>query len=552
MLVYGDLVRRLRAGEALDEVRVDLARAAEGDAAARHAALVSALIGLGELAQGLADADFAARGCDSVTPMQDACATALLAVARAVDASWRGAAVAPPDIVLPPLPDATLELRRPEGYAFYALYPEAYAEAARPLAPWPDGVVLGLRSIGTSLGAMVAAALDAPPPLTARPVGHPFDRRLALSPGLSAALRTARRAAVVDEGPGLSGSSFAAALDALHGVATEVFPGHGGDLGPQAGPERRERWARTSRRVVDFDTLMLRSGRLQAYAEALVGTAESPLEDISGGGWRTRRDPDEAGWPAANTHQERRKFLLQTADGPWLLKFAGLGRIGEHKLARARALHAEGFTTQPAGLAHGFLVERWISPGGPAAEPPLAAYLAARAGFAAPPEAGAPLRTLLEMAGVNTAESLGEDAAAALQALVPRSPLLEARVRRVETDNRMHAWEWITTPDGRLLKTDAVDHHAAHDLVGAQDIAWDVAGAEAEFDLDADALERLRRAAGADAELLVFLRPCYLAFQLGYYAMAADAHGGWPAEQARLRRERDRYRARLKALLAAL
>ena len=34
--------------------------------------------------------------------------------------------------------------------------------------------------------------------------------------------------------------------------------------------------------------------------------------------------------------------------------------MGARKLARARSLHAAGFTPEVAGFRHGFLVERWI------------------------------------------------------------------------------------------------------------------------------------------------------------------------------------------------
>ena len=59
-----------------------------------------------------------------------------------------------------------------------------------------------------------SGAIDA---VTVRPVGPPFERRLALGPRLARALtrHQGRGAAVVDEGPGLSGSSFAAVLDLL-------------------------------------------------------------------------------------------------------------------------------------------------------------------------------------------------------------------------------------------------------------------------------------------------------------------------------------------------
>jgi hypothetical protein len=36
---------------------------------------------------------------------------------------------------------------------------------------------------------------------------------------------------------------------------------------------------------------------------------------------------------------------------------------------------------------------------------------------------------------------------------------------------------------GRLLKTDALDHHARHDLVGCQDVPWDIVGVTVELGL---------------------------------------------------------------------
>ena len=84
--------------------------------------------------------------------------------------------------------------------------------------------------------------------------------------------------------------------------------------------------------------------------------------------------------------------------------------------------------------------------------------------------------------------------------------------------------------DGVFLKTDAVDHHAAHDLVGCQDVAWDVAGACVELSLSKDEeLTLVGHLLGAgvrlDEDLLQFLKPCYLAFQLGHFQMALDDTG---------------------------
>ena len=94
-----------------------------------------------------------------------------------------------------------MEVRVPEGYAFYALHPALYASAAAHLPPG-DWRVIGIRSIGTSLSAVVAAALGAPPPVTVRPTGHPFARELRLSAELEAEWAAhAGPFVVVDEGP---------------------------------------------------------------------------------------------------------------------------------------------------------------------------------------------------------------------------------------------------------------------------------------------------------------------------------------------------------------
>ncbi|MFT8244353.1 hypothetical protein [Roseomonas sp. BN140053] len=571
----------------------------------RHAALVGAFLDAGELAQGLADADFAAAGEDRRAPVPDAAMAVLLALARALRDSWNSGFAR-----LPPLPDlaplaaaalpAQIQPRRAEGFAFYALYPELTLRAAKALAGEPPPVVVGLRSIGTPLAALVAAALDAAPPVTLRPVGHPFRRELRPGAALEAELLRdpAARFALVDEGPGLSGSSFGAVGDFLEdrGVSPHrlhAFPGHLGPLGPQASERHRARWDRIPRYVASFEDTVLRAPRpehrLEAWVADLTGPAQAPPEEISGGGWRAHRYRREAEWPAVNPQGERRKFLLRSDTGTWLLRFAGLGREGARKLDRARALHAAGFTPDVAGLRHGFLVEPWLAglpsldqlrspippvpvqglPGSvpapgtaaPPADRPDPVALAVRVGrylgfrarhFPAAAGQGASLDALFDMACHNTAEALGEAAARALRRRLPDPAALEPRLHRVETDNRLHAWEWLLPPDGPPLKTDALDHHAAHDLIGCQDIAWDIAGAMAELDLDRDALlAAAEREAGRapDPALVAALLPPYLAFQLGAWTMAAEAAAGWPEEATRLRAAAQRYAARLRALL---
>ena len=134
--------------------------------------------------------------------------------------------------------------------------------------------------------------------------------------------------------------------------------------------------------------------------------------------------------------------------------------------------------------------------------------------------------------------------------------LLQGAVRRVETDNRLHAWEWLYAPDGRLLKTDSLDHHAGHDLIGCQDVAWDIAGATVELNLSESECQRLCRIVAGqsghpvDAALLALLTPCYLAFQMADHAMAANSVAPESAEARRLRTAVDRYARRLERIVA--
>lgn len=555
MLVYGDRDR-------LENPRVAVARiaaahrtaVAKPDGLIRHAMLVSLFIEAAELAQGLADAEFAALGEDNCTPCRDAAMAVVMGLARAVARSWRGEpqpdacalAAELETLSAQPLPEA-VRIRRSEGYAFYGLYPEAYLEAAARLPPdLPTPfVVIGLRSIGTGLAAMAAVALDAAPPVTLRPIGHPFQRAVRVSARLRAALLADAGASyvIVDEGPGLSGSSFGAVADWLEaaGVPSRriaFLPSHGGDPGPRSADRHRRRWAEAVRPVIGFDELTHAAHGpvppLERWFEDTLGPAVGPLRDLSGGAWRMVSGDLAANvaadWPPVHAQQERRKFLLRTASGSWLLKFAGLGRLGEAKLDRARALHQAGFTTKPMALRHGFLAERWLDGAQPPSTMPLerlADYLLFRAQrFPAERDTGACLPDLLAMARVNIGEALGAAATVSLDRWTPDILReLDAGVRRVITDNRLHIWEWLRTTDGRVLKTDSLDHADAHDVVGCQDIAWDVAGAIVEFGLAEAEADRLCDAVGASKRLVAFHLPCYLAFQIGYWSFASSDAG---------------------------
>lgn len=586
MLVYGDARRRTDPREALLGIgeRARLAPALPAGLAT-HEALVEIFIDAAELAQGLADEAFeAAGGVDEFSPVTVAATELLLKLAQALARSWCSGLqqqdvdidAAAQALAALPLPDR-ISCKRAEGYAFYALYPEALIEASRRLPSHGDTRVIGIRSIGFGLAALVAAATGLPPPLTVRPVGHPFARRLSLGPKIGATFGgPAARFAVVDEGPGLSGSSFAAVFDALaeRGVRDEqidVLPGHAGEPGPEAAPSALQRWRGLARHVVGFDQLILHNRdprlRLETWAADLLGPLSAPLEDLSGGRWRGLRYADAAAWPASNVSQERLKYRARTLAGEWLLKFNGLGRYGAEKHARGRIVAEAGFTPPLAGLRHGFLVERWL--GDARALDPAAVSreaLVARVGdylgfrakhLPAEPEAGASPAELAAMLRRNA--ELGEAVPVAdLDRFCAALSRSAASPCPAVTDNRLHAHEWLETAEGRIIKTDALDHAAAHDLVGCQDIAWDIAGAATELGFGEAELDelvvRVERAAerNVDRRLLELLRPCYLAFQLGSATLARDSLADLPEEAMRLGREADRYRRDLAATFRRL
>jgi hypothetical protein len=564
VLVYGDQ-QRIEKPEAVRRSICMLLEEAEtiGPGLKRHALLVRAFIRLGELAQGIADAEFGALGTDTRTQRQDAAAGLLTMLAAAIDVSWSSRFQAgPPSMGSLAGRLAQLDIQGPvrvkhaEGFAHYALYPETYLEAARRSRLGPDTRVIGIRSIGLSLAALVAAALGAAPPISVRPVGHPFQRTITAAPQLAAELaRHVADFAVVDEGPGLSGSSFAAVAVWLEGIGASpdrihFFPSHANGPGVEAHPSIRRRWARTAQHHVGCEKSDAKGcailERIEDGLGALVGPLDGPVEDISGGEWRRLRYADEERWPSCDPRMERRKFLARSRGRNWLVKFAGLDESGQLKLERARALARAGLSPEPAGFCYGFIVEEWVD-GVPldralvnrgALLARLGDYLGFRAReFALPTCSGASLHELAEMACCNTREALGEASAAALADHLAPALDLQARITPLYTDNRLQRWEWLATTDGRLIKTDALDHSSGHDLVGCQDIAWDVAGATAEFSLSRTEVETLCGHIGDIAgravsqSLLAILIPCYLAFQLGLWSMAAQsAH---PAEARR-------------------
>src|ERR1043165_7922757 len=157
--------------------RVDSGSTVRSDLAASLAALrptneaiLSALIQAGEFEAALSDRG--APDAELAAQVTDALAAGLLEPAAARHLDQLTAIVDKIEV-----PDR-IALSVPEGFAYYALHPAAYAERVMEMRlRAPQAAVIGIRSIGTTLAAIVAAALarNGVPAdrITVRPEGPP-------------------------------------------------------------------------------------------------------------------------------------------------------------------------------------------------------------------------------------------------------------------------------------------------------------------------------------------------------------------------------------------
>ena len=550
MIVYRDQRSRADPRRLLSDLQSCIRRAEAADPS--HQQVVGILIDSGILESAVADALFPEQ--DNSNPIAEGFRRLSLAAAHLLWHSWHRnpdamafwycrlskAADAAAGHALPRIVETT----PPEGYFHYSLYPEMYLEAAKSFVTAlgrVSAIVLGIRSIGSSLSAVVAASLQElgcqVESFTLRPRGHPFSRSPRMADGLAAlfASRAAGHFLVVDEGPGLSGSSLGGTAGWLHelGIADDhihLFPAWRADGSRLRSSVARERWTRHLQFTRDFEEIWLGSGRLQ---EVFPGT----LSDLSGGKWRTQLLGDGHPYPAVQPQHERRKYLLASEEsgGPTkkLLSFAGLGAAAERKVVRLAELAEAGFTPAPERLAYGFM-QRPFLPGTPARPGSgsrelldfVAAYLAHLDGHH-PADNITPSSCVEEMVRVNVAEGLRSTA---LEKQVERLPREAWAERPIALDGRMLAHEWIATPAG-YLKVDAMDHHDDHFFPGATDIAWDLAAACMELELgavDRNYLVSRYRRLSSDRTIGHRLHPhatAYLAFRLGYATLAAETLG---------------------------
>ncbi len=268
-------------------------------------AILDALLRAGEFECGAADGDGEVARCCEL--LSDRVADALLLVA----AAHRPDCVKPDfqnllDIArsLPTLKQLSLSI--PEGFAYYALHPLAYADVMEEIPACKSLLVVGIRSIGTTLSAIAAASARARglkvERITVRPQGHPYNRTADFTTeqiaAVSRAISSGANFVVVDEGPGLSGSSFLAVAEALERAGAPagkiiLVSSHAPNVATLCANDAARRWQRF--RCV-----------------SVAGEARRPdhaIEFIGGGQWRSRLIGNESEWPASWPSFERLKYL---------------------------------------------------------------------------------------------------------------------------------------------------------------------------------------------------------------------------------------------------
>ncbi len=526
MLAYRDCARTASGAEVVAELVACLRACAAGGERRRLEAFLRA-------------ADLECALADAGSPL----ATTAQSLTDALCEAFRGrperSVGLPPEAVARKLEvPKSLNLRTPEGYAYFGLDPLGFVELARRYRLGAQRVVvIGIRSIGVSLSAVVASTLRERGARversTVRPTGHPWNRVSSFDRPPPEWLDS--EFIVVDEGPGLSGSTFLSVGEALvrAGVRADRVTFFGSrDFDPRelCAERAAERWSPFGRR----------------------STSKTPVSgagvDWSGGLWRLDTYESELDWPASWVELERVKRASPEA----LFKFEGLPPYDAEPRARSRSIHGAGFGPEQVELSAGALCGYELCRGRPGRRADvsealldrMSAYLAFRArAFKLEPADPQPLE---EMARCNVREALDRE--------LPRYFNLRS-ARPIVADARMQPEEWWLREDGVWLKLDGATHGDDQLFPGPCDVAWDLASAVVEWDLDdacAEALlRRFQRVSGDDARAR--LPPHlvgYSAFRLGCVELAISTAS--PAERRRLERSRSLYHRRLARGVAVL
>ncbi|MBO0911965.1 MAG: hypothetical protein J2P13_09245 [Acidobacteria bacterium] len=480
-------------------------------------ALTDALIQAGELEAALADLD--APGAEAAAALTDQLARELSSGIANGDADELANRIEVPPVV---------SIAPPEGFTYYALHPLDFARSLNELPlEAPAFAVIGIRSIGTTLSAVMAAALGSlgksVKRVTVRPTGHPYSRICPLSGKLKSWISKhdslAAHFLVVDEGPGRSGSTFLSVAEALR------------DLGV-----RRERITIVGSRPFDPGSLCAEDAVARWSQFRFVATPSSLHERfpnwtyIAGGDWRGHFFHHESEWPESWTQMERWKVL--SPDQGRLVKFEGMGRIGRDTRERAFALASAGFSPDVQDAGDGFLSYTAVQ-GRRVAKTDMAStlleqiarYCAFRASeFTAQEATGTELE---QMVAFNVREEFGRELDFKRRQLSTERPVV--------VDGRMQPYEWVAA-SGKALKIDAISHGDNHFFPGPCDIAWDIAGTIVEWDLGQNAsrflIEKFRKFSGVDlSETLMFYLLAYCVFRLGFCKMARSTVVGSREEE---------------------
>lgn len=543
MLVYADRRSDLSAGEMLRTLKRRLKR----NSAMTLSELRVPLVLAGQIEQGALDAD--AEWTGDAHHLTALCARSFVDVSLSTKGSATGlseiqAAAEQLEVAIDAAP-TPCSIRIPEGFAWYAVYPDAYIGAALEWAsarPRRQRVLaIGLRSIGTTLAAVVAATLRRRGcevrVMTVRPHGHPFARVVQIPP----IARQPDAAIVIDEGPGLSGSSMAAVADALErrGVparAISFFAAHRNGPGQQASMDVRRRWQSTATYTTELSALRMGRETLVDAMASFHGATD--VVGVGSGGWLSMAGLAGTLPPAFAPRIEIPKLLARGASGSTLWKFAGFTLIpspGEGPImtsaeaveTRLGSLGERGLTPKPNGSKEGWIAVPWIEgrrltpqDGSPRVLGQVAAYIAESCNPPLTRDADASARRRLADILCRNSECLlgprGCEAARPIGRMLARE--LHQTNMPAYGDGRMAPHEWIQTADGRILKTDAAGHDFDHTVVGPQSILWDVAGMMVEWRLDHhQAAEVLAcvKLSGCFETALACYRAAYAAFRAG-------------------------------------
>lgn len=493
------------------------------------------LLQAGELECGLQDAQDAALTWQAASRITDACARAAVERGDAGVEKSRVAATILPLLDRMQYP-GEVNVSVPEGFAYYALHPLDYADlVSRLKISDRAALVVGIRSIGVTLSAVVAAELSlagvSAERFTVRPSGHPYNRQCEFDARqrqfIAAAVAADAECLICDEGPGRSGSSLLSVAEALEreGIPharISILCSHEPDVSSLCAPDAARRW-----------------GRYRVAAAGLTRRLPGDTKEYLGGGeWRRAYISAGRPWPALWPQMERLKYA---GDNGALLTFEGHGEYGAAVQSRNEAMAGAGFGPAYLGQELGFgrhVIENSIGLQrddlGPALLSHMAGYCAWRASTFA--VTWADTRQLETMTRVNFEREFGVEL---------RPPCLRAE-RPTICDSRMMPYEWIRSESGRWLKLDAAIHGDDHFFPGPCDIAWDVAGIVVEWELSASAREFLLDryellTADPISQRIHDYELAYAIFRLSWSKMAAHSVGDGE-EAERLFGEYERYR----------